>query len=245
MPFKKITLFITCLLLFPLSTLAQDGEKTYVIKKGDTLWGISQKFLQDPHYWPNLWSNNPLVTNPHLIYPGQKISIYNGQVEIVPVDAVADAEEPIEPTIEPQESITIQVSEGASGFISQEDFDAAGTLIDTEDNRLMMGTGETVFLDLGNLAATQPGELFSLFEIRDRIKHPLTEEYIGYHVDNLGTVQITAINAEVATGEIIKAYQEIQRGAKLQPYQPLQTVIELRQADKELDGILVDAQDNR
>jgi len=46
-------------LLIPLMASAQSVEPTiYVIKKGDTLWGLSDRFLKDPHYWPNLWARN-------------------------------------------------------------------------------------------------------------------------------------------------------------------------------------------
>lgn len=245
MLFRKIVL-LSCLLLLPLSALAQGEVRTYVIKKGDTLWGISQKFLKDPQYWPSLWSNNPFVTNPHLIYPGQKIAIYDGRIEIVPVGATANAhsDQPIDaPT--PQESISIQVHQGAAGFISQDAFDSAGTLIDTVDNRLMIGTGETVFLDMGTLAATHPGDIFSLFEVKDEVVHPLTGKKIGYQVDELGMVQVTKVDADVATGVITKAFKEILRGAKLRPYQPAQTVIELRRAEQVLTGTLIEAQDGR
>ena len=51
----------------------------------DTLWGISKRFIKDPYYWPNLWSHNPGIGNPHLIYPGQTLHIYDGRIEIVPV----------------------------------------------------------------------------------------------------------------------------------------------------------------
>ncbi len=248
MPFKKI-IMLTCLLLLPLSALAQGEVQTYVIKKGDTLWGISQKFLTDPNYWPSLWSNNPFVTNPHLIYPGQKIAIYDGRIELVPVgeenypagaQAAAAAERPI-----PQEEITIKIHQRALGFISQEEFEAAGTLVDTTDNRLLIGTGETVFLEMGNLAATMPGSTFALFEVKEQVLHPVTRQKLGYRIDELGTLQITEVNDEVATGEITKAFREIQRGAKLRPYQPAQTVIELKRAEQELSGILIDAQDGR
>jgi hypothetical protein len=248
MPLKKV-IMLTCLLLLPFSALAGEEMQTYVIKKGDTLWGISQKFLKDPHYWPSLWSNNPFVTNPHLIYPGQKIAIYDGRIELVPVGeerpvdgAVAGsaAELPI-----PQESITLDIHQGALGFISQDEFDAAGTLVDTTDNRLLIGTGETVFLDMNNLPATVPGDIFALFEVREPVQHPVTRQKIGYQIDELGLLRITEVNAEVATGEITKAFREILRGAKLLPYQPPQTVIELKRAGQELSGTLIDAQDGR
>ncbi len=83
-----------CLLLLPLSALAEEAARIYTIKKGDTLWGISERFLADPYYWPNLWSHNPAVGNPHLIYPGQRIAIVDGRIEFLPVSGEAPATAP-------------------------------------------------------------------------------------------------------------------------------------------------------
>ena len=65
-------------LIFIISPLAQEkkeAEDVYTIKKGDTLWDISSKFLKDPFLWPKLWQGNPYITNPHWIYPGQPIRL--------------------------------------------------------------------------------------------------------------------------------------------------------------------------
>jgi hypothetical protein len=52
----------------------QEGE-SYTIKEGDTLWDISNAFLKDPFLWPFIWKANPSITNPDLIYPGNKLAI--------------------------------------------------------------------------------------------------------------------------------------------------------------------------
>jgi hypothetical protein len=48
----------------------------YTVKRGDTLWDLSGRFLDSPWYWPKLWSYNPEIANPNWIYPGNPIRFY-------------------------------------------------------------------------------------------------------------------------------------------------------------------------
>ena len=54
------------------------APKTYTVKRGDTLWGISAMYLRDPWLWPEIWHVNPAVENPHLIYPGDMLALAYG-----------------------------------------------------------------------------------------------------------------------------------------------------------------------
>lgn len=70
-------------------------EGPYVVKKGDTLWGISRDLLQDPLLWPRLWETNSFITNPHRIYPGDQL-VVPGK-DLTPAPPVAEAPKPAPP----------------------------------------------------------------------------------------------------------------------------------------------------
>lgn len=252
MTVRRIVL-LACLLLLPLSAPAQEGARTYIIKKGDTLWGISERFLKDPYYWPNLWANNPFIANPHFIYPGQEVAVYDGRIEIVPVRPAAapappvaetapvSPAEPAPPLPEPQEAITIKAPGGGEGFITVEELESAGTLVDTIDNRILMAAGDRVFLQMEDPASVGPGDTFSLFELGSEVEHPLSGEPLGYQVVDLGTLQVVGIDGAVATAVITASHQEIRRGARLRPHQPPRLEVELKKSDRPLSGTLVAA----
>jgi hypothetical protein len=77
---------------------------TYTVRPGDTLWDLSGRFLNNPWYWPKIWSYNPDITNPHWIYPGNLLKFYPGSEEaparVEPVPPGAIAATPAEPEVD-------------------------------------------------------------------------------------------------------------------------------------------------
>jgi LysM repeat protein len=239
-----------CLLLWPLVTLAQQPTHLYTIKKGDTLWGLSQRFIKDPYYWPNLWANNPSVTNPHFIYPGQQIAIRDGRIVIVPGAAQTAAPSDTAATgpadrkdtevlpPEPVEEITVKAMGGTEGFISFDELEQAGLLVDANDDRILLARHDRVYMEI-NDPELRPGDRYTLIEVAETVKHPKTGAALGHRVNHLGEVEIIEVTPPTATGIIRSSTKEITRGARLIPARPAAQDITLRKAAAPLDGYVI------
>jgi hypothetical protein len=63
----------------------EDAPLRYVVQPGDTLWHISRRFLAEPWQWPEVWFVNDQIANPHLIYPGDVLTLVmrDGRPQVV------------------------------------------------------------------------------------------------------------------------------------------------------------------
>ena len=135
--------------------LRQDHPDTYVVKKGDTLWDISARFLQKPWLWPEIWQANPQVKNPHLIFPGDVLSLVyvNGQARVTSNNTGG-------PQIRSSEAIsTIPLAE-VEPYLKQltvvADPKKLPYVIGLEEDRLLTTAGQVAYVR--GLVGVQPGD---------------------------------------------------------------------------------------
>jgi len=130
--------------------LRGDHPDTYVVKRGDTLWDIAGRFLQRPWLWPEIWQANPQVKNPHLIYPGDvlslayldRVAMQPGQRSESPVNAVNLSE--IEPFLKDLRIV--------------DSLDGLPYVVGLEDDRLRSSRGQVAYIK--GLEGIAPGQRY-------------------------------------------------------------------------------------
>ncbi|WP_298273573.1 LysM peptidoglycan-binding domain-containing protein [Geobacter sp.] len=243
---KRISTVVCGLLLLVtaagMARAAAEEPTVYVIQKGDTLWGLSERFLKDPYYWPNLWARNPTIGNPHVIYPGQRVKVYPDRIEIEPRVPLFPAA-PGAPRLseEPAAERSFLVS-GSEGFLMEKGISPAGMIITTNQNRQIVGEDDIVYTDIGKINGARVGDRFSVYKKLDPVSHPVTNVIVGEKVVPLGTLQLTEVEEKVSRAIITKSYQEIGPGSFLLPYREKRRQVPLRAAGKDLSGWIVDSQ---
>ena len=253
MKFRLKLLLLTLTLLVPcLAVAADQNEPTiYVIKQGDTLWGLSDRFIKDPGYWPNMWSKNSQITNPHLIYPGQKVRVFPDRLEFVPNEpaAVSNGRKPaMASTAKAVEQFQDVVAEksytvrGNEGFLLESDLKPSGTVIGIHNSRIIAGDDDIVYTDIGRVQGVKGGEKYSIFRKEASVSHPVTNEIMGAKIIPLGVLQITDLEQKASRAIITKNYLEINPGAYLLPYrEDRRREVALKMPTRELKGYIIES----
>lgn len=221
-----ITLLTFCCLSFSINaqevTLKNNHPDRHVVVKGDTLWGISGKFLKDPWQWPKVWKlNRAQIKNPHLIYPGDVVfldmSSGSPQLRLLRETVTLQpgaVEEPLERT-----AITTIPLSVIAPFLSQpliiekDQLAASPRIIAGQDNRVVLSPGTRVYIN-----KIEEGDGINWFVYRpgDSLIDPDTKEVLGVEASYLGDAKITKYG-EPASADIIKAKEEIFTKDRLVP----------------------------
>lgn len=200
--------------------LNSDAPLRYVVKKGDTLWGISTRFLADPWQWPELWYVNGQLANPHQIYPGQVLELYN--VNGRTVLARGDDLERLGPQIRESllgDSLPAIPIDAIRNFlkgpraVDLETLNAAPYLLAFADEHIIGAANMEVYIkNLPNDSDT----LFSTVRRGVTYIDPDTKELLGYEAIPSGEVEVQRFGAP-ANGMLTKSSREILPGDRLLP----------------------------
>ena len=216
--------------------LKPDHPEQYTVVKGDTLWDISARFLKDPWVWPAIWDVNPQIENPHLIYPGDVISLVyvDGQPRLivdrdsgqVAIDlGQTSSGKPVvklSPRIRTEQldqAIPLVPADAIEQFtanprvLTLEQLDAAPYIVGNLDNRLASAVGSRIYVR----GIDDDGEaLYSVYRRRDALIDPNSKEILGYEVAFVGDAKVLSYG-DPATVVITSSKREALTGDVLLP----------------------------
>ncbi len=203
--------------------LAPDAPDRHVVVKGDTLWGISARFLKDAYRWPEIWRlNDEQVRNPHRIYPGQVVILDrsgsggNPQLRLGTLHKAepriySASDRDAIPAI-PQNVIEPFLAQPL--VIEQGELSQGPRVVATEENRVNVGLGSKIYA--GGIANPAP-PLWHLYRPGPALADPDTGEVLGYEAIYLGDARVSreAEGEQATTLDVTKAKMEIGRGDSL------------------------------
>jgi len=230
--------------------LKQDHPESYTVVKGDTLWDISSMFLRDPWLWPEIWYVNPQVENPHLIYPGDLLTLVwvDGKPQIrmqrgagnteqlSPGVRVNNANSPV-PTV-PFDRIQAFLSRAA--VASKDEYDALPHVAALR-NALIAGAGDEVYVR--GLEDPQVGELYRVIRLGDKLRDPETSDYLGHEIVYVGagTIMIAGETSKLMLNDTTRETVEGDRVVRVETIPPLNYYP--RGPEQEVNGQIISVKD--
>lgn len=191
----------------------------YTVIKGDTLWEISAKFLQNPWEWPKVWKNNSQIKNPHLIYPGDTIyfTVVDGQPQLTLTNNDKLVPKIRETPID--EAITLIPIDAISPFLTSPkvatkyELENAPYVIDFAGEHIVAGAGDRVYV---RSILKPEGLSYTIYRPGITYKNPDTEEILGYQALFVANTTLQR-PGDPATLLITDSIQEIRIGDRLIP----------------------------
>jgi LysM repeat protein len=206
-----ILLFSATMFMLGASTVTADTVKLradhpdkYTVVKGDTLWDISAKFLESPWLWPEVWSYNPQIKNPHLIYPGDvvyleydaagkpvlKVTRGAPSIKMTPQVQSGKGVNKLSPQVRtlrvdaPIATIplnSIQQFLGQPRVLSKTELENSAYIVSSKDSRLISGAGDRIYAR-GIRPGEDPKSTYAILRIGKAYRNPGTSgsDILGY-----------------------------------------------------------------
>lgn len=186
-----------------------DGQflpERHTVRRGDTLWEITEAYTRNPYNWPRIWAMNPQILNPHWIYPGDRVRLKP--------EGVAGASDSAtfghisRPRSVPPDTVFLR----DFGWVDDDDKDVWGELVGAPDDQMMLSETDVVYVQLDDDHEVSVGQELSIFRaVRDVER--------GSLVSIRGTLRVDRYNPKTHTarGKIVENLDVIERGCKVGP----------------------------
>ncbi|MEJ0085915.1 MAG: LysM peptidoglycan-binding domain-containing protein [Pseudomonadota bacterium] len=174
-----------------------DAPMNYTVKRGDTLWDIAAVFLKDPWFWPEIWQINPQVENPHLIYPGDVLSLaygHDGSSASVSISQYSGARlqprlrsEQLDGPVDAIPFAAIAAFLSKPSVLTKDEALAAPHILGFRDHHMIGGTGHEIYVKNLNAPLNQR---YAVMHIGEAIVDPESKDLVGYQAAYVATAVV-------------------------------------------------------
>ena len=210
------------------SPLRLDHPDRYVVVKGDTLWDISETFLRTPWLWPEIWHVNPQIANPHLIYPGDVISLIyvDGKPRLTLERGLGERTVKLSPEtrIEPLDTVIPAIPlDVISPFLKrsrvtdQKTLDEAAYVISGHEGRIATGAGDLLYGRDGTVGELAQFSTYGAYHPGQAYVDPDTKELLGIEALEVAVGKVIAKDDDISTIRLVSSEREVVPEDRLLP----------------------------
>lgn len=198
---------------------------TYSVVKGDTLWDISARFLENPWMWPEIWHANNQIANPHLIFPGDRIRlVYMDGKPRLTLDR-GEAGRTYKAKMGPQvhvvpqeEAITTIPLDRINAFLSRSRIVEPGVIplapyvLAGGDEHIVTGAGDLIYARGKFIDGVS---VYGVYREGEHYVDPVTKEPLGVEAIDIATIKQRGLERDIGTFDVVRTTQEIRLGDRL------------------------------
>ncbi len=238
---------------------ASTGDDAYVIQPGDTLWDISTSFMGDPYYWPRLWSINDYITNPHWIYPGERLVFTPGSLLDAPemmfpeddegyspdVPTLSDAELECGPDVRFEGDYSAAYYTTASFLSESDELEDWGELEHAKTGQSTLASDQIVYLNLDDPDAVACGDIVSIYRVGGKVRHPDDRDLrYGNIVHIVADARVLHVDTEGrVTAVLRRSFRHAKRGDRVGPPMVVDANVSGSEPNGDLSGVIIARED--
>jgi hypothetical protein len=215
-------------------TSVPEGAAFHIVERGDTLWDIADRYLDNPYLWPQLWDHNKYIADAHWIYPGDPVLLPDlaliaaGAGEELALGGPDVGEEfGVEgPGGEAEESVALrpvtqETALQCAMYVATEDEDESLYIIGSEQggDKVALAERDIVYLSKGSNAGVRAGDMYSLHHASYTVHHPVTGDGLGKKVETTGWVKVILVQEDSATAVVEESCIDIHAADYLKPFE--------------------------
>jgi hypothetical protein len=264
---------LSAFLLLPVAAFAQQDAPpaatappapeglVHTVVEGDTLWDLAAKHLGSPWKWPEIWERNRYVTNPHYIFPGNRIVIFppgatevtiqqEAAAEATPPPPAEAAAPPQEPPPSPAAAIPIKpVPKDPYLAISPGDFVSAGEFLREKptgigkiwggrDPKVGFAEGDLVYLLLDK--EIPAGQLLAVYRVRGPIQSSGERPQSGYVKFFIGILQVGRMDPDgQLNAQVRQSFADITRDDLISEEIPSYSPVKIAPGEEGLEAAVI------